>query len=99
MVQYYLYLWVTEIFFRCAQVDFLSFFIETIMDDFMDHLKTYKAAALKVQSNEGEGQGQLMSYAKLKMIEEAFFEGEDAGNPWRAVCCNQQAKLGQLYIP
>lgn len=62
------------------------------MEDFMDHLKCYKAAALQVQA--GEGEGQLMSYSKLKIIEEAFFEGEDSKNPWKAVCCNEQAKLG-----
>ena len=59
----------------------------------MDHLRCYKTAALKVQT--GEGEGQLMSQAKMRAIEEGFFEGEDSTDPWKAVCCSQQAKLGQ----
>ena len=81
------------LFFRCSQVDYLSFFIETIMDDFMEHLKCYKAATLKMHASEGETQ--LMSNSKLKLIEEAFFEAEDKDDPWRAVCCDQQDRLGQ----
>lgn len=72
-------------------MDYLSFFVETITEDFMEHLKCYKAASLKVQT--GEAEGQLMSSAKRTLIEEAYFEGQDSKNPWKAVCCNQQAKL------
>lgn len=64
------------------------------MEDFMEHLKCYKAA---VHSSEEEGQGQekLISTSKVRMIEEAFFDEEDSENPWRAVCCDQQARLSQ----
>ena len=80
--------------FRCREVDYLSFFVETIMDDFMEHLKCYKTACFKVCSNEGGGQEKLMTKTKMKMIEEAFFEDEDHENPWKAVCCSQQARQG-----
>lgn len=79
--------------FRCGQVDYLSFFIETIMEDFMEHLKCYKTAHSKVLSTDGEGQEKLLSNAKIRKIEEAFFEELDG---WKAVCCSQQARLGTL---
>ncbi len=61
------------------------------MEDFMEHLKCYKTAHSRVLSNEGEGQEKLLSNAKIRKIEEAFFEELD---DWKAVCCSQQAKLG-----
>ena len=82
--------------YRCEQVDYLTFFIETIMEDFMEHLKCYKAAHFKVCSNEGEGQ--LITQAKGTLIEEAYFDEEDSNGPWRAVCCSQQSKQGQFVV-
>lgn len=81
-------------------MDYLTFFIETIMEDFMEHLKCYKAAHSKVYSSEGEGQGQekLITRAKATLIEEAYFDEEDSNGPWRAVCCSQQSKQGQFVI-
>jgi hypothetical protein len=81
--------------FRCRQVDYLSFFIETIMEDFMEHLKCYKTAQSKVFSSEGEGQERLVTTIKVRKIEDAYFDGEDEENPWKDICRSQQARNGQ----
>ncbi len=60
----------------------------------MEHLKCYKTALSKVYSSEGEGQEKLATDTKAKMIEEAFYEGEDVENPWSDVCCSQSARQG-----
>lgn len=62
------------------------------MEDFMEHLKCYKSAHSKVHFSEGDGQEKLLSKAKIRKIEEAFFEELDG---WKAVCCSQQARLGK----
>lgn len=72
-------------------MDYLTFFVETIMEDFMDHLKRYKTACSKVYSNEVEG---LNSKGKIRMIDDAYFEDEDSENPWKEVCCSEQHRLG-----
>ena len=76
-------------------MDFLSYFVETIMEDFMGHLKWYKGACSKVMNNGEGGQEKLMTASRISMIEDAFFEEEDSDNPWKAVCCSPEARLGQ----
>ncbi len=79
-------------YFSFKQVDYLSFFAETIMDDFMDHLRCYKTAYIKVQ--EQEGQEKLMNTSKLRMIENFYFDEESKDDPWRVVCCTPEGRLG-----
>ena len=77
---------------RSKDVDYLAFFIETLMDDFMDHLKEYKQA---VSVAAPMGVATCGSQVVLnEKIEGEFFRGESKDDPWRAVCCSREAKIG-----
>lgn len=76
-------------------MDYLSYFVETITEDFMEHLKSYKNACAKVQLNDKES---LINSFKLKKIEEAYFEEGSCKNPWKVVCSSPDAKLGRYTV-
>ena len=76
-------------------MDYLTYFVETIMEDFMEHFKRYKYACSKVQLNEGEASGNKMTHSsRQRMIEQAFFESDSSDNPWEAVCLLPEARMG-----
>jgi hypothetical protein len=77
-------------------VDYLCFFVETIMDDFLEHLRQYKRAEHVCEDECEDGSwAEMTPSAKAKQIESAFFDKEPATNPWKAVCLSQPARLGQ----
>ena len=80
---------------RSKEVDYLCFFVETIMDDIMEHLRQYKRAGQLCEDECEDGSwAELSPTAKARQIERAFFEKEPSDNPWRAVCLSQPARLG-----
>ena len=80
---------------RSKEVDYLCFFVETIMDDIMEHLRQYKRAGQVCEDECEDGSwADLTPMAKARKIEKAFFDKEPANNPWKAICCSQPARLG-----
>lgn len=83
----------------------MCFFVETIMDDFMEHLRQYKRARQLCEDECEDGSWAEMSEsAKAKQTERTFFEKEPPDNPWKAVVWSQPARLGKrwtisLYLP
>lgn len=67
-------------------MDYLSYFVETIMDDFMEHLRLYKKARQTADPSSSDND--------IKKIERAFFDAESKDDPWKAVCCSSEARLG-----
>ena len=61
------------------------------MDDFMDHLILYKQAKQTAESDLSSSDGVS---SKAKQIECAFFDAESKDDPWKAVCCSHDARLG-----
>ena len=81
---------------RSKEVDYLCFFVETIMDDIMEHLRQYKRAGQVCEDECEDGSwAELTPTAKAKQIERAFFDKEPATNPWKAICLSQPARLGE----
>ena len=81
---------------RSKEVDYLCFFVETIMDDFLEHLRQYKRARHLCEDECEDGSwAEMTPSTKAKQIERAFFDKEPATNPWKAVCLSQPARLGE----
>ena len=84
---------------RSKEVDYLCFFVETIMDDIMEHLRQYKRAGQLCEDECEDGSwAELSPTAKARQIERAFFEKEPSDNPWRAVCLSQPVRLGKFSL-
>ena len=81
---------------RSKEVDYLCFFVETIMDDFLEHLRQYKRVRHLCEDECEDGSwAEMTPSTKAKQIERAFFDKEPATNPWKAVCLSQPARLGE----
>ena len=77
-------------------MDYLTYLVETIMEDFLEHFKRYKHACFKAHYGDGDsGSGKTSNSSKLKLIEEAFFDDEGTDNPWKAVCTCPEARTGE----
>jgi len=86
-------------------VDYLTYLVETIMEDFLEHFKRYKYACGRSQcvggwaegdaGEGGIGEGKVTNSSRLRLIEEAFFEADTPDNPWKAICLIPEAKRGQ----
>ena len=82
---------IREIAAASKEVDYLAFFIDTLMNDFMDHLKVYKVA-YGIESV-GGASGRSAS-ERNKAVAKEFFKNENGEDPWRAVCCDREARIG-----
>ncbi|XP_064402684.1 sorting nexin-13-like [Halichondria panicea] len=76
------------------EVDYLAFFIETLMNDFMDHLRAYKVACGTASVGVVTGQSAAIWN---EAVETEFFKCESGEDPWRAVCCDREARIAYLY--
>ena len=80
------------------EVDYLAFFIETLINDFMDHLRAYKVACGTASVGVVTGQSAAIWN---EAVETEFFKCESGEDPWRAVWCDREARIGisivQLY--
>ncbi|XP_064402678.1 uncharacterized protein LOC135348405 isoform X3 [Halichondria panicea] len=76
------------------EVDYLAFFIETLINDFMDHLRAYKVACGTASVGVVTGQSAAIWN---EAVETEFFKCESGEDPWRAVWCDREARIAYLY--
>ena len=77
------------------EVDYLAFFIDTLMNDFMDHLRAYKVACGAASVGVVTGQSAAI---RNEAVETEFFKCESSEDPWKAVCCDRNSRIGNTYI-
>ncbi len=78
------------------EVNYLAFFIETLMYDFMDHMRAYKVACGTASVGVVTGQNAAIWN---EAVETEFFKCESVEDPWRAVCCDREARIGTSIVP
>ncbi|XP_064403822.1 uncharacterized protein LOC135349242 [Halichondria panicea] len=64
------------------------------MNDFMDHLRAYKVACGAASVGVVTGQSAAIWN---EAVETEFFKCESGEDPWRAVCCDREARIAYLY--